>query len=85
MNAQAPALAAIAAPKLKRDWPGRTVRTTSEMRNGRFVVPAGSVATIERHSPAGSALLFRPCPCCGMQARIAGVRGGFEFVAEAAP
>lgn len=60
-------------PKLKREYKGRLVRTTQEMRNGWVVIPAGAVATIDNQSPKGSSLTFEKCGCCGMKARISHV------------
>lgn len=60
-------------PKLKREYKGRLVRTTQEMRNGWVVIPAGAVATIDHQSPKGSSLTFEKCGCCGMKARISHV------------
>ena len=40
---------------------GRPIRTLVKMRNGQFVIPAGSTAVIERKFN-GFDLVFGPCP-----------------------
>lgn len=68
-------------PKLKRDYPGRRVRTTAPIQSGRFIVPAGSLAVIGSQNNKGSELTFDPCPCCGIQARVTAVPADdIEFV-----
>lgn len=68
-------------PRLKREYEGRTIRTTRELRNGWGVIPAGVVATISKQSPKGSSLVFEPCNCCGLRAVISGVhKDDIEFV-----
>lgn len=68
-------------PKLKRDYVGRIVRTTLELKNGWGVIPAGAVATINNQSPKGSGLILKACECCGMKAIIGHVGAdSFEFI-----
>ena len=70
-------------PKLKREYEGRRVRTTRELRNGWNVTPKGALATIDYQSPKGSTLLFDPCECCGVRAIISAVdKESIEFIKE---
>lgn len=64
---------------------GRRVRTLVEMRNGRFVIPPGSTAVIERKFK-GFELLFDPCPHCRIQSSISRVSPRHvELLPEEAP
>ena len=68
-------------PKLKRDYTGRTVRTTRELKNGWGIIPVGSVATIKAQSPKGSSLSFKACACCGLLAIVSQVAAdAIEFI-----
>ena len=68
-------------PKLKRDYKGRIVRTTRELKNGWGVIPVGAVATISNQSPKGSSLTLNACGCCGLKAIISHVSAdSFEFI-----
>lgn len=68
-------------PKLKREYEGRTVRTTRELKNGWVIIPAGSVAVITIQSPKGSELTFNPCGCCGVRPIISHVgMDDIEFI-----
>jgi hypothetical protein len=68
-------------PKLKRDYPERTVRTTRPMSNGYVAIPAGSIAVITSQSSRGSTLKIKPCACCGMAAIISRIDAGdIEFI-----
>lgn len=70
-------------PKLKRDYKGKTIRTTEIIGNGYAKFPIGSIAIIEVQSPKGSSLLFNKCECCGIQLRISRVgMNDFEFIEE---
>lgn len=78
-------LAVVAAPKLKRDWGGRLVRTVRTLENAWAAVPAGSLARIQDHTRTGSKLKFAPCGCCGVRPRMTHVDPrAFEFVRPAA-
>lgn len=80
------ALAVVKAPKLKRDWTGRLVRTVRPLENSWASVPAGSLARVEDHVRTGSKLKFAPCGCCGVRPRMTHVDpGAFEFVEPASP
>ena len=68
-------------PKLKRDYKGRIVRTTRELKNGWGVIPVGAVATISNQSPKGLSLTLNACGCCGLKAIISHVSANsFEFI-----
>lgn len=68
-------------PKLKRDYKGKRVRTTKDVSNAFWQVPAWSLATVTEQSPKGSYLTFDPCDCCGISARISNVPANcMEFV-----
>lgn len=68
-------------PKLKRDYPGRVVRTTRELKNGWVIIPAGAVAGITYQSPKGSTLTGNPCNCCGVRPIISHVgMDDIEFI-----
>ncbi|MBB4861595.1 hypothetical protein HNP46_000406 [Pseudomonas nitritireducens] len=60
--------AVVPHPKLKREYVGRLVRTTKELRNGWGSIPAGTVATVTSQSPKGSFIEAEPCGCCGIKA-----------------
>lgn len=53
--------AVVPHPKLKREYKGRLVRTTRELKNGWGMIPLGAVATVSHQSPKGSELVFEPC------------------------
>jgi len=57
------------ASKLARDWEGRKVKTKVEMRNGYFVIPAGTIMTIKHTGPV-KYLIGEPCKCCGIAPKI---------------
>lgn len=68
-------------PKLKRDYRGRTVRTTRELTNGYVSIPKGAIATVTGQTPRGSTLVFRPCSCCTMKPIISCIAASdIEFV-----
>lgn len=68
-------------PKLKRDYPGRTVRLTRELANGYVVLPKGTVAVVTSQSPKGSTLTCEACKCCGMKAIISAISAeDIEFI-----
>ncbi|WP_338924462.1 hypothetical protein V0M98_33140 (plasmid) [Pseudomonas silesiensis] len=68
-------------PKLKRDYPGKYVRTLLDLRNGMGVIPAGSLALIDHQSPKGSSLLLNACSCCGFKPIINAIQANdIEFV-----
>lgn len=68
-------------PKLKRDYRGRTVRTTRELTNGYVSIPKGAVATVTGQSPRGSTLTFNACSCCTMRPIISRIAAGdIEFI-----
>lgn len=57
------------APRLKRDWVGRKVRTRRELRNGMGVIPAGTVAIVT-YNRSGLSLSTDPCGSCGVRVLI---------------
>lgn len=68
-------------PKLKRDYRGRTVRTTRELTNGYVSIPKGAIATVTGQSPRGSTLVFEACSCCTMKPIISRIAAAdIEFV-----
>lgn len=68
-------------PKLKREYRGRTVRTTRELTNGYVTIPEGAIATVTVQSPRGSTLVFEACNCCGMKPIISRIAADdIEFV-----
>jgi hypothetical protein len=73
--------AVVPHPKLKREYKGRLVRTTRELKNGWGMIPLGAVATVSHQSPKGSELVFEPCDCCGLKAVISHVgMDSIEFI-----
>jgi hypothetical protein len=56
-------------PKLKRDWIGRKVRTTVELRNGWGVIPRDTVMTVQGNR-SGLELIAEPCEHCGVRLSI---------------
>lgn len=68
-------------PKLKREYEGRTVRTTRELKNGWGIIPSGTVAVITNQSPKGSTLTANQCSCCGARPTISRVgMDDIEFI-----
>ncbi len=68
-------------PKLKRDYKGRTVRTTRELKNGWGIIPVGAIGLIDIQSPKGSSIVFETCSCCNMKPIVSGVHmDSIEFV-----
>jgi hypothetical protein len=57
------------APRLKRDWVGRHVRTKHELRNGFVTIPVGTVMEV-RYNRAGLSLRGLACECCGVRPSI---------------
>ena len=55
--------------KRASDWAGVRIRTTKELRNMQFVVPAGSLGTVS-HVSRGLALQMDRCPHCGASVYI---------------
>jgi hypothetical protein len=68
-------------PKLKRDYPGKRVRTLSDLKNGLGIIPAGSLALIKSQSPKGSSLEIDTCGHCGFKPIISAIQpADIEFV-----
>ena len=68
-------------PKLKRDFRGRTVRTTRTITNGYVTIPEGAKATISGQTSRGSTLTFAACSGCGMRPIVSHVApADIEFV-----
>lgn len=54
--------------KLVRDWEGKKIRTNREMRTGRMVIPAGTIATVVYcRGGTGLRIESNPCGCCGVK------------------
>lgn len=76
----------VPAPRLKRDYVGRRVRTTKMLRNGYAELPAGSLAVVVEQSKKGSSLRFDRCTCCGVSIFMTGIGADvIEFVEEQLP
>jgi hypothetical protein len=68
-------------PKLKRDFPGKRVRTLHDLKNGMGVIPAGSLALINNQSPKGSSLVVDACGHCGYKPIISAIQpADIEFL-----
>lgn len=67
-------------PRLKRDWPGKTVRLKRSMRNSQIQVPEGAVGIIKSHHTTGSHISFDPCPHCGAAAQFSHVKPSDDFL-----
>lgn len=52
---------------------GRKVKSRFEMRNGRFVIPAGTIFTIVKKF-GGFSLISDSCPTCGVAVSISKVQ-----------
>ena len=66
------ALEQIEAPKRVADWEGCKVTNVRELRNGRMVIPVGSLLTINKATTRKS-LSAEPCPHCGVK-KIIGIK-----------
>ena len=73
----------VEAPRLKRDYEGRTVRLTKDISNGFGDVLAGQIGTINSQGPKGSSITFERCGKCHSRYSVSAVRTGFEFIEEA--
>ena len=58
------------APKLKRDWVGKRVRATREIRTGQYTVPAGRMGTVEGTYRGTFHVWFDGCKCCGVRVYV---------------
>ena len=56
-------------PKLKRDWVGLTVKSLTPLRNGRYIIPAGTWFKVERNHN-GLHLWSLGCHSCGIRVFI---------------
>ena len=79
-----PIYGVIPHPKLKRDYKGQRVRTTTEMTNAWGTIPAGSLALIAEQTPKGSTLVIDACSCCGLKARMSAIKPDDIVFVEAA-
>lgn len=59
-------------PKLRRDWVGKRVRITNEIRNGIMTIPVGAICTV-RNIYRGADLVGPACKCCGVAIHISKV------------
>ena len=73
----------VARPRLKREYPGRTVRTLHRLDTSIASVPAGTIARIEARPNIGTVIKTAPCACCGVAVRVARLHDDdFEFVEQ---
>lgn len=71
-------------PKLKRDYPGRDVRTTRQLDTSIASVPAGTVAKVEARPNIGTVIKTLACDSCGVSVRVARLQDkDLQFVEKA--
>lgn len=72
----------VKAPRLKRDYVGKTVRLTRGVRTQQVTIPAGTIMKVEHYTSGRRAAHLKAptCSCCGVSPIVSGMRDGFEFV-----
>lgn len=71
-------------PKRKRDWVGRKVKSLRPLKNGLYRIPEGTLFTVYRNF-SGLHLEADPCPHCGVNLFIRGVRESDVVLIEEEP